>query len=137
MMNAETSSIDSPEPFFYPLSGYALRIGRSDRAMLNYLAACIEEKSENLLLHTRRILIAIDLKDPDEIFGALIDLFIAKGESASNVRANLLQRAEIFLSAGQKDYLIKHLATGLDARAPVVAPRSRLTAGLMADVTLS
>ena len=137
MMNAETSSIDSPEPFFYPLSGYALRIGRSDPAMLDYLATCIEAKSGDLLLHTRRILIAIDLKDSDEIFGALVDLFIAKKGSASNVRANLLQRSEQFLSAQQKDYLINNLATGLDARTPVVAPRSRLTAGFMADAILA
>lgn len=123
--------IDNPEPVFHPLKGYALRIGRSDRTMLNYLAACIETKPKDLLAHTRRILIAIDLKDTDEIFGALVDLFIAKGSSAFDLRANLLRRTEAFLPPVQHQYLLERLPTGITAEEPVIAPRSRLTKGII------
>lgn len=124
--------IDNPEPVFHPLKGYALRVGRSDRTMLNYLAACIETKPKDLLAHTRRILIAIDLKDSDEIFGALVDLFIAKGSGAFDLRANLLRRTETLLPAKQQNYLLEHLPNGIDAHAPLMAPCSRLTAGMAA-----
>lgn len=131
MDNLETD-LASPEPAFRPLSGYALRLEGADRSMLNHLAAHIETKPSDLLSHTRRILIAIDLKDPDELFGALVDLFIAKGDSATNVRANLLQRATALLSARQQDFLRQHLTNGLTAQTPVpmAARCSRLTAGL-------
>lgn len=121
-----------PEPAFRSLSGYALRLEHADRAVLNHLAAHIEIKPTDLLSHTRRILIAIDLKDADELFGALVDLFIAKGSGATNVRANLLQRATALLSAEQQNFLQQHLANGLTAQTPVpVAARcSRLTAGM-------
>ena len=129
---ATVSMMTGPEPAFHPMTGYALRIGRSDRTMLNYLAACIETKPKDLLAHTRRILIAIDLKDSDEIFGALVDLFIAKGSGAFDLRANLLRRTETLLPAKQQNYLLEHLPNGIDAHAPLMAPCSRLTAGMAA-----
>lgn len=129
--NSSEEPIDNPEPAFHPLKGYALRIGRSDRTMLNYLAACVEAKPKDLLAHTRRILIAIDLKDTDEIFGALVDLFIAKGSSAFDLRANLLRRTEAFLPALHHQYLLERLPTGIIPEEPVIAPRSRLTKGII------
>ena len=123
---------ETPEPAFHPLSGYALQVGRSDRAMLNHLSACVEVKPNNLLFHTRRILVAIELKDTEEIFGALVDLFIAKGgESLVNIRTNLLQRATTLLTTEQERCLMVFLATGIDVQAPITAPRSRLTAGML------
>lgn len=122
-----------PEPAFRSLSGYALRLEGADRAMLHHLAAHIESKPNDLLSHTRRILIAIDLKDPDELFGALVDLFIAKGDTIVNVRANLLQRAAPLLSPKQQDFLRQHLAIGLMPQTPVMARCSRLTAGMTGD----
>lgn len=130
MDNLETD-LALPEPAFRPLSGYALRLAGADRAMLNHLAAHIETKPDDLLSHTRRILIAIDLKDADELFGALVDLFIAKSNSAAaNVRANLLQRTTSLLSSEQQDFLHQHLTSDLTAQTPVAARCSRLTAGI-------
>ena len=130
MDNLETD-LTSPEPVFRPQSGYALRLEGADRAMLNHLAAHIETKPSDLLNHTRRILIAIDLKEPDELFGALVDLFIAKGDGAVNVRANLLQRATGLLSTVQQDFLRQHLVNGLTPQTPANARCSRLTAGMV------
>lgn len=130
MDNLETGLV-SPEPTFRPQSGYALRLEGADRAMLNHLAAHIETKPSDLLGHTRRILIAIDLKEPDELFGALVDLFIAKGDSAVNVRANLLQRATSLLSTAQQTFLRQHLTNGLTPNTPANARCSRLTAGMV------
>lgn len=130
MNNLETD-LASPEPVFRPQSGYALRLEGADRAMLNHLAAHIETKPSDLLGHTRRILIAIDLKEPDELFGALVDLFIAKGDSAVNVRANLLQRATGLLSTAQQSFLRQHLVNGLTPQTPANARCSRLTAGMV------
>ena len=131
-MSSLDPTFEAPEPAFHPLSGYALQVGRSDRAMLDYLSACIELTPDNLLLHTRRILVAIELKDTEEIFGALADLFIAKGgESFVNIRTNLLQRATTLLTTEQEKCLMVFLATGIDAQAPITAPSSRLTAGML------
>ena len=136
-MSSLDPTFETPEPAFHPLSGYALQVGRSDRAMLNHLSACIESKPDNLLLHTRRILVAIELKDTEEIFGALVDLFIAKGgESLVNIRTNLLQRATGLLTTEQEKCLMVFLATGIDAQTPITAPCSRLTAGML-DVVSS
>lgn len=120
-----------PEPAFRSLSGYALRLEHADRAALNHLAAYIETKPTDLLSHTRRILIAIDLKDPDELFGALVDLFIAKGSTTTNVCANLLHRSAALLSAEQQNFLQQHVVNGLTAQTPVTARCSRLTAGIL------
>lgn len=131
-MNTLETDLSIPEPSFGSLSGYALRLERSDHAMLNYLAGYVETHPNNLLNHTRRILLAIDLKESDELFGALVDLFIAKGEdSAVNVRANLLQRSTALLSDEQANFLRQHLTKGLTAQTPLTARCSRLTAGML------
>lgn len=129
-MDSLKFNLDHPEPTFRPLSGYALRLEHADRAVLEHLAAYVETMPSDLLSHTRRILIAIDLKDTEELFGALVDLFIAKGHTAVNVRANLLQRSIAFLSAEQRDFLHQHLSSGLTVQTPVMAKCSRLTAGI-------
>lgn len=126
-----------PQPAFRSLAGYALRLEQADRSMLNHLAALIESKPNHLLSHIRRILIAIDLQDPDELFGALVDLFIATGSSAVNVRANLLQRATTLLSQQQQDFLREHLANGLTAQIPVAARCSRLTSGISPHIAVA
>lgn len=128
---AKTSYIGSPELAFYPFAGYALRLVRSDRAMINYLAAHIESTPQDLLCHTRRIFVAMDLNDPEELFGALVDLFIATGNSAFDLRANLLRQSLVFLSPAQQVCLFRLLTEGLSAQMPILAPRSRLTAGLV------
>ena len=70
---ATVAHIGSPEPAFYPLAGYDLRLGRSDRAMADFLAARIESAPKDLLCHTRWIFIAMTLDDSEELFGALVD----------------------------------------------------------------
>lgn len=134
-MNNLEIDLASPEPIFRPQSGYALRLEGADHAMLSHLAAHIETQPNDLLSHTRRILLAIDLQDPDELFGALVDLFIAKGDGPANVRANLLQRATTLLSADQQDFLRRHLAHGLTAQTPTEARCSRLTAGMVDEAS--
>lgn len=123
--------VGAPEPAFYPMTGYALRIGRSDRAMADYLAACIEATPKDLLGHTRRIYVAMDLKDSEELFGALVDLFIAVGNYAFDLRANLLRQAFAFLSPTQQVFLFSQLTEGLSTQIPFTALRSRLTSGFV------
>lgn len=128
---ATVAHIGSPEPAFYPLAGYDLRLGRSDRAMADFLAARIESAPKDLLCHTRRIFIAMALDDPEELFGALVDLFIATGNEALDLRTNLLRQSLIFLSPAQQVFLSRRLEKGLFTQTPAPAPRSRLTAGFI------
>ena len=127
------SDVASPEPAFYPLAGYALHIGRSDRAMADYLAACIESTPKDLLCHTRRIFVAMDLNDSEELFGALVDLFIVTGNNAFDLRANLLRQSLRLLLPAQQVCLFRQLTEGLSAQTPLTALRSRLTAGIVAE----
>lgn len=128
--------IGSPEPAFYPFAGYALRLGRSDRAMADFLAARIESAPTDLLCHTRRIFIAMELNDPEMLFGALVDLFIATGKGALDLRTNLLRQSQAFLRPDQQVFLSKRLEKGILAQTPVFAPRSRLTAGFIGTGTV-
>ncbi len=121
--------VGSPEPAFYPLAGGALRLARTDLAMVDYFAARVESAPRDLLSHTRRILAAMSLKNPEELFGALVDLFIATGNKAFDLRAGLLRQSMKFLPHAQQIYLFRQLSNGLSAQTPLVAPRSRLTAG--------
>ncbi|MDO4769858.1 MAG: hypothetical protein Q4A11_05770 [Brachymonas sp.] len=133
-MDSPNDVFCSPEPAFYSFCGYALRLKRSDQAMLSYLAAQIESDPGKLLSHIRRIVMAIDLQEANETFGALVDLFIAKkADPFMNVRTNLLQRAAALLSAEQQNYLLGHLANGIEADAPLpfVSPCSRLSLGIL------
>lgn len=123
------SFIGNPEPAFHSLSGYTLRVGRADHDMVNYLAANIESGTGDLLCHVRRVFMALDLQDPDELFGALVDVFIAKGSSAFDVRSNLLRKSASLLSPQQHELLSSYLSSGISAFTPIAAPRSRLTAG--------
>lgn len=123
--------VGSPEPAFRSLAGYALRVGPSDRALVDYLAAHVESAPKDLLCHTRRIFATMDMKDSEELFGALVDLFIATGSSAFDLRANLLRQSLTVLSPAQQACLFGQLTEGFSAQRLVSAPRSRLTAGLI------
>lgn len=79
--------------------------------------------------HTRRVLLAHALRDPDETFAALADLFAALGDVGVALRRTLVQRAGGVLSPDQRrtlDAILTRAPTvdgddGRAAHAPALA----------------
>ena len=83
----------------------------------------VARNAHDLRAHLQRIQLLIDSDQPDRLFGAVVDLFVALGKNGLELRSDVIERAGAHLDQGQVEYLKSHLATGLDRSMtlPVIA----------------
>lgn len=107
------------------------------RDAARFLAVRIARTPQDLRLHLQRIHLFLDSSQPDPLFAALIDLFVALEAKGRELREEMVRMAEPLLDPGQVEYLRTHLEKGLDRAMtlPVMAG-SVLDRGLMGSFDL-
>ena len=130
-MNIENAfSIPVLDPAFRFLPGnHDLLPDPPDQAMLDLLCYSVARHPQDLISHTRRILLSHARGNADQTFGALVDLFIAVGPKGSALRKTMLRRCADVLSKPQHAWLTERLDQGLAPEEVSICPHSRLAAG--------
>lgn len=125
--------MERPEPAFQTPDSGALHLRGEAGRLLAHLEMHLVRQPDDLTGHTRRVMIAWRLGDPDAIYGALVDLFIALAERGVGLKSAMLSRTALQLGPSQRRFLASHLASGVSADEPVQPPASRsvLTRGLV------
>jgi hypothetical protein len=93
---------------------------------LAHLGHRICRTPRDLATHTRRVLLAHALRDPDETFAALADLFAALGDVGVALRRTLVQRTGGILSPDQRRALDAMLTRAPTVDEMMAVPRTRL-----------
>lgn len=93
---------------------------------LAHLGHRICRTPRDLATHTRRVLLAHALRDPDETFAALADLFAALGDVGVALRRTLVQRTGGVLSPDQRRTLDAMLTRAPTVDEMMAVPRTRL-----------
>ena len=97
---------------------------------LRFLERQVLAHPADLVAHTRRIFLARSLMQQKALFAALVDLNIATGQKARDLRLRLFNACRVELSKVQRDFLKASLDSGLSAEMPVPDPdESLLTSG--------
>lgn len=127
------------EPAFRrPLSsnlGYAKP--ERDNPLGRYLAAIVARSPHNLLVHVQRVHCHLQAGQSEQLFGALVDLFIALGAHGQALKLRLLDYANNYLTGPQLSFLFEHLDQGLSAYMPIEGAHwSCLSAGVQGDLQL-
>jgi hypothetical protein len=118
-----------PEAAFRVGNFHGIRPAGNDAEIPVYLARCILAGPNDLLVHTHRILLACARNNADEVFAALVDLFIATGGRKRALKKRLLNECAPLLSPQQHQFLDKHRRTGLTAATRVSSMLTVLTSG--------
>lgn len=128
-----------PDPIFLLDSSVAFRVpARIDaETALRKLELRISRDPQDLLSHVRRILVLTDVSDPEALFSAMVDLYLALGNQGLALRSLLLEIVAEYLPADEHAYLEQRLEDGLRAkqRLPITSA-SRLSPGLIGSPTM-
>lgn len=84
-----------------------------------HLAHISSQAPNNLLNHVRRVYIHLKLKQPEPLYGALVDLYIALGDKGERLRFNLLQKSRKLIPQSHYDLFLTHFKHGLLAHHPL------------------
>ncbi|MES9851849.1 MAG: hypothetical protein ABW170_08465 [Candidatus Thiodiazotropha sp. L084R] len=124
------------EPLFYIEYAGRLKLnthGWSGKAK-SYYAHAIARSPSTLWLHVQRINLLIDLNDRD-LFGALLDLFIALKEHGTALRQRMLALAKPKLNAEQFQELLNGI-TNPQQFNPGFATGSKLASGIRSNMQI-
>ena len=121
--------LEAPEPVFRLSSSCKLQDIDDDDAMASHLARRISAHPGHLLSHARRVLLARRREDTEELFGALVDLFVATGPLGLDLRRRLLSSTGDLLAPLRRKYLYANLECGLSPVAQVACHAALLTSG--------
>lgn len=103
----------------------------ADQRLRDHLAHCISRNPADLRAHVLRIHLCARAHMGDELYGALLDLFIALGDKGQSLRARLLARCRNLLTAPRLIALGRGMAHGIAAMDVVPeAQHSRLCSGI-------
>ncbi len=86
-----------------------------------HLAHIAAREPGNLLNHARRVYLHLALKQPNALYGAMLDLYLTLGEKGGHLRQHLLQKASKLLSPEEHDLFLTHLQQGLQPHQPLPA----------------
>jgi tetratricopeptide (TPR) repeat protein len=78
-----------------------------------HLAHISSQEPGNLLNHVRRIFIHLKGKQPEQLYGALVDLYIALGDKGERLRFSLLQKSRNLISQERYDLFLTYFKQGL------------------------
>ncbi len=114
--SAETP-IEGRETYFAIDSDKSVRLpGKmADFRSSDYLAHCLARRPLDLIRHVQRINLHSDRADPERLFAALVDLFIALGDRGEPLRRRMLDGARRQLGQERLQLLDQSLPTGLTA----------------------
>lgn len=91
----------------------------------------------DIRVHLERVTANADARDPAGTYGALVDLFIATGPSAAEVRRRAQYWGRGVLSRDQERTLDRHVETGIDPFKPLLPrPDCILWAGVTGTTDL-
>lgn len=107
----------------FPIPGPAFRYAGSreltsadcETQTADYFAFLIRRTPADLLSHVRRINLHWQQRKGDQVFGALVDLFIALGPAGQALRRRLLKQVVPVLKPAQQRLLKSSIASGLTA----------------------
>jgi tetratricopeptide (TPR) repeat protein len=94
-------------------NGLSLPKGVDRDHWTTYLAYISSEQPDNLLNHVRRIFTHLKYKQSEQLYGAMVDLFIALGDKGERLRFNLLQKSKKVISQEHYDLFLTHFKQGL------------------------
>lgn len=102
-------------------------------AALSCLLSGIKHNPLNLQLHIQRINLLLDLEDADGLKAALVDLYIALGDSGFRLKLRMLSLASPFLSPANNESFKRTIQSGLEAHNPLIGdlPGSVLSKGFI------
>lgn len=99
--------------FQIPESGeLRLDLANNGPATLNYLKYRVIRDPADLLSHMRRIILVGRMSDSDNLYAALIDLFIALGPKGESLRSRMLKQYRPALSSAQYATLLQYFKQG-------------------------
>ncbi|MGR9105969.1 MAG: type IV pilus assembly protein FimV [Gammaproteobacteria bacterium] len=114
---AECTPTEAEICFHIPESGELhLDLGNREASALEYLKYCVLRNPADLLSHLRRIMLVDDSGDSEELYAALIDLFIALGSKGESLRSRLLRRYRTKLGNTRYPVLAQFLKHGANGR---------------------
>lgn len=125
-------SFDVPEPGFIQSHGWLVAPPvQPDHRLLEHLVHRVSRNPMDLIVHVQRIMLSARLCLHEELYGALLDLFIALGKKGYLLRARLFEQCRALLSRQQQQALLIGLFSGIAALDIVpMTVHSRLTAGI-------
>lgn len=88
-----------------------------------HLAHLSAREPGNLLNHVRRIYLHLARRQPDALYGAMLDLYLVLGEKGGNLRGRLLRKGRDLLQREHYDLFLTHYKYGLHSNQPL--PPSR------------
>ena len=105
---------------------------------LTYLKRHIQAFPDDLVAHARRVLVARSLLKKEELFFALVDLWIATGSLGEALKIRMFKRTREILDPEQISYLESTLRTGLSLHAALKNPAgSMLVSGSRQSYSLT
>jgi tetratricopeptide (TPR) repeat protein len=78
-----------------------------------HLAHISSQEPANLLNHVRRIVIHQKYKQPEQLYGAMVDLYIALGDKGERLRFSLLKKSRNLISQERYDLFLACFKHGL------------------------
>jgi hypothetical protein len=126
-------SIKGREPAFAIDGDKSVRLSRemADSMAPDYLAHWVARHPLDLVRHVQRINLHSDRAEPERLFAALVDLFIALGERGAALRGRMLDGARQLLGHEQVNLLQQSLVNGLTANHRLDVPGSMLSRPVM------
>ncbi len=93
--------------------------GIDPREWATHLAHISAREPGNLLNHVRRIYLHTALNENNQLFGAMLDLYLVLGDKGDRLRQRLLNLTNNLLSQNMQDLFISHQKKGLLSNQPL------------------
>lgn len=119
MNHADIRIEEASDPTFVLDSERGLQLSAAARARVapddawRWLAMRVAREPLDLRAHTQRIRLLADCREPNRLFGALVDLFLVLGNKGIGLRYTVLDIARPVLDPDDHAYLRAHLVGGL------------------------
>ena len=105
--------------------------------VIDHLAHKVSRDPADLMSHIQRIALSHEVGDSSQIYGAMLDLFIALENRGVSLRTRMLKKVADLLTDAQLDALQKGLVSGIRAGDRLPESRySRLSGGVTGDTRL-
>lgn len=103
------------EVYFQEPSNQGLKIpkGINPERWATHLAYLSAREPANLTNHVRRIYLHLKLKQPDALYGAMLDLHLVLGDKGGSLRGSLLRKAKNLLAKKHYNLFRSHNTQGL------------------------
>ncbi len=121
------------DPNLLPAIKYLLpKLKSKDKqiAYAEFLARKVKRHPKNLNIHTQRINLNYYLENEEAYFGALIDLLIALGPKAIELKKSILRPTYGILTKEHRVFIKKYLHSGISPTLSINTKESRLSQGL-------